>query len=252
MWNLIHKVRLFFSGYYYFLLLCLLLLFVFRPFTNNIYYVATWKFLLSTTIITSIFNADHHHSIRVLALTLFGPTIIFCWLDLLYPSPQFFILNAIATTLFLFICTSSILFDVILKARVTLETLRGVICAYFMIGFAFAYFFYLIEFILPGSYRLIGTSTNIYDNSFYLVQLLYFSFVTLLTIGFGDISPTGSLSQTITVLEGVIGQFYIAMLVARLVSVYSIYQDDHPKQAAYFKRSNKRKPTAPHHSPKKA
>jgi hypothetical protein len=52
--------------------------------------------------------------------------------------------------------------------------------------------------------------------------MLYFSFVTLLTIGYGDIIPVNDIAQTAVVFEGMIGQFYVAILVARLVSLYSL------------------------------
>lgn len=53
-------------------------------------------------------------------------------------------------------------------------------------------------------------------------DLLYFSFITLLTVGFGDIIAVKDTAQTAVVFEGMIGQFYVAILVARLVSLYSL------------------------------
>ncbi len=68
---------------------------------------------------------------------------------------------------------------------------------------------------------------------------MYFSFVTLLTIGYGDITPLQAISQTFVILEGIIGQFYIAILVARIVSVYSLMQDKE-LLAKVFKRVSKK------------
>jgi len=123
------------------------------------------------------------------------------------------------------LCTVSTLYDVIRRARVTLETLRGVVCAYFMIAFVFAYIYCLLEYLIPGSFHLLVKDTNFVTYSRNLSQLMYFSFITLLTIGFGDITATLDISQTAVVLEGIIGQFYIAILVAKIVSVYSISSD---------------------------
>src|SRR5262249_17894003 len=53
------------------------------------------------------------------------------------------------------------------------------------------------------------------------VQLIYFSFVTIATLGFGDISPRLPLAQMLVVLEAVLGQFYVAVVIAWLVSVYA-------------------------------
>jgi|JI9StandDraft_1071089.scaffolds.fasta_scaffold03133_10 voltage-gated potassium channel len=217
------KFRIFIAGYYHLLLLWLLALFIFRPFTHQVFYVGGWKLCLSLVILSSIFNIHHTPTVKTIASCLAVPAVILSWLDLAYPGPLFFISNAFVTALFLFICTISILYDVVLRAKVTLETLRGVICAYFMIAFAFAYSYYLVEYIFPNSFHLAGPPASIYDYAHYFSQFLYFSFGTLLAIGYGDITALKSVAQTLAILEGIIGQFYIAILVARIVSVYSFY-----------------------------
>ena len=70
--------------------------------------------------------------------------------------------------------------------------------------------------------------------------MMYFSFVTLITIGFGDITPLKDISQTVVILEGIVGQFYVAILVARIVSVYAFYADKELLAKA-LKKVNKKK-----------
>ena len=139
-----------------------------------------------------------------------------------YDNPIFLGCYLAFTALFIFICCSSIISRVILNAKVTLETLRGAICVYFMIAFGFAFTFYFIEFIVPGSFHLMSSSPDFYNHNHYISEMLYFSFVTLLSIGYGDIIATGDVAQTFAILEGIIGQFYVAILVARLVAVYTL------------------------------
>jgi voltage-gated potassium channel Kch len=94
-----------------------------------------------------------------------------------------------------------------------------------MVAFLFAYLFYLIEFIHPDSFYLISRTPTTFSYAEYLSELIYFSYITLLTVGFGDITPIKNLSQTFVVIEGIIGQFYIAILVARIVSIYALFSD---------------------------
>jgi voltage-gated potassium channel len=213
------------SGYYNYLLLFLVLLFAFRPYEQGIAYFAIWKFFFTCTFLTAIFNSKHHRGIKLIAIVLVIPTLTFSWLELVSPLKSLFILNVLCTIGFLGICTSSMLFNVILHAKVTLETLRGVVCGYFMVAFLFAYIYFLIEYLIPGSFHLIERDISFITYSRNLSSMMYFSFVTLLTIGFGDITPLLNLSQTGVVIEGIIGQFYIAILVARIVSVYSFLAD---------------------------
>ncbi|HEY4255275.1 MAG TPA: potassium channel family protein, partial [Chlamydiales bacterium] len=93
------------------------------------------------------------------------------------------------------------------------------------IAFLFAYVYYLIEFLVPETFHLANSSLSVFSYALYISQMLYFSFVTLLTIGYGDIVAAKGAGQTAAVLEGIIGQFYVAILVARLVSVYTFYGD---------------------------
>jgi hypothetical protein len=212
-------------GYYNYLLIFIIILFMFRPYDKGVEYLCFWKSFFTLTIFTAIFNCKHHRNVKISVIALAVPTLIFSWLELLYVSELTFTCNVLFTIGFLGVCTASILYDVILHAKVTIETLRGVVCAYFLIAFLFSYIYYLLEYFIPGSFRL-----PIYDVSFVtysrnLSEMMYFSFVTLLTLGFGDVTPTGDVSQTFVVIEGIIGQFYIAILVARIVSVYAFYAD---------------------------
>jgi voltage-gated potassium channel Kch len=187
--------------------------------------VGIWKLLLAGTILSSIFNCHHRPIIKWIASCLAVPSVVLSWVNFVHPSEILFAGNAICTVLFMFVSVGSILYDVVLRAHVTLETLRGVICAYFMVAFAFAYVYYLIESIFPGTFQFAQGEIPLASFTYYISEMLYFSFVTLLTIGYGDIVAIKDVGQTATVLEGVIGQFYVAILVARLVSVYSFYSD---------------------------
>lgn len=220
-----HFIKNFSSGYYNVLLLFLVLLFIFRPYERSDYYLAIWKFFLTGTLLSAIFNCNHNHKIKILTSILAVPTVIFSWLNLNQPTEWLFVANTACTIAFMGISTTSILFDVVLRAQVTLETLRGVICAYFMVAFAFAYVYYLIEYLSPGSFYFSYRQVSIFSYTHFISEMLYFSFVTLLTIGYGDITAFKDVAQTAAVIEGIIGQFYVAILVARLVSVYSFYSD---------------------------
>lgn len=215
----------YFSGYYSLLLISLFLLFVLRPYDRGFVYLAVWKACLTVVFFSSIFNCKHHRVIQILATVLGIPTFILTWVNLFDTNQNMLVINAVCTVLFISCVAASILYDVIMRAKVTLETLRGVICAYFMIAFAFGYMYYLVEVILPGTISFTGRTVPIQIFTHYLSEMLYFSFVTLLTIGYGDITAVQDTGQTIAVIEGIIGQFYIAILVARIVSVYSFYSD---------------------------
>jgi hypothetical protein len=155
------------------------------------------------------------------------PVVVLSWLTRTV-EPDYFIIisNAFLTIVFMAICTGSILYDVVLRAKVTLETLKGVICAYFLVAFAFAYIYVLIEYIVPGTFHFSNRSVLPEFFTQFLSEMLYYSFITLLAIGYGDITAVRDIGQTASVIEGIFGQFYIAILVSRLVGVYSMYSNE--------------------------
>lgn len=239
--NVRHFFHRFFSGYYNLLLILITLLVIFRPYGAQIVHLAVWQLLLTCTLLSAIFNANHTRKVKILVTVLACPTVLLCWANLFHPVGIIFIGNIIFIVIFMTICSASVISNVVVRARVTLETLRGVVGAYFMVAILFAYIYYLIEFITPGSFLIPHQATNIFSYAEDLSELIYFSFITLLTIGYGDVVPLKSYSQTAVIIEGIIGQFYIAILVARIVSVYTFSADKKLLQTIQQEKGLKKK-----------
>jgi hypothetical protein len=119
-----------------------------------------------------------------------------------------------AMLFFLLAHTYSALKQVITPKEVTLNQIVGSICVYLLFGLSFA-FIYLIQLELFNN-PFNGLEHKPWlDNLF---EVIYFSFITLTTVGFGDISPTLAIPKFFVFLEAVTGSFYLAILVASLVS----------------------------------
>jgi hypothetical protein len=111
-----------------------------------------------------------------------------------------------------FAATSAVRFA--LRARVISgEQIYAALSAYLLAGLFFAMLHWSIESAWPGSYAEAGSETHTFD----LSTAIYFSFVTLATLGYGDVIPRGEVARGVAVLEAVGGQLYIAVTVARLV-----------------------------------
>ncbi len=97
--------------------------------------------------------------------------------------------------------------------RITHETVLGALCAYVLIGLLFA-FLYLAVHELRDEPFFAQPGEHVQS------EFLYFSFVALTTLGFGDLSPSVGLPQALTVLEALAGQIFLVTLVARLVTLW--------------------------------
>jgi voltage-gated potassium channel Kch len=107
---------------------------------------------------------------------------------------------------------------------VTGDTIRGAIIIYLFIGTLFSSIYILIEIIFPGSFLITNTAGKPITISLEDISRLfgYFSFVTLTTLGYGDIIPIKDLSRTMAWIEAFTGQIYLAVIIARLVGMYIV------------------------------
>ena len=103
------------------------------------------------------------------------------------------------------------------EKEVNSETLWAAVNVYVLIGLCFAFFYASVSLVEPDAF--IGTFMDqpLRDQ---VLSFVYFSFVTLTTLGYGDILPSGVMVATLTYLEALIGQLYVAIMIARLVGLY--------------------------------
>lgn len=123
-----------------------------------------------------------------------------------------------AMTLFLFWVCALLLRDIIVRSKsVSLELILGAVNIYLMVGIGFAFAYGLIEHLQPGSFTGLEQQINA---SIGVLPFLYFSFITLTTLGYGDITPLTPFGTTASFMEAMFGQLYLAIMVARLVGLY--------------------------------
>jgi len=116
---------------------------------------------------------------------------------------------------FLFLAGYYVLRAVIKAEVVSLDVVAGGVAVYLMLAVIWAIIFGVIEFYDPGSFTFTN-GTGLVDWN----QLLYFSLTTITTLGYGDIHPLTPLAQIWSTLEAATGLIYMAVLMARLVSLY--------------------------------
>ncbi len=119
--------------------------------------------------------------------------------------------------------TTLVLLSTLVHANeVSQDTIVGGICVYLLVGLFFAVTFMLMTELYPGAFIADGETIvrSATDSNTSATKLLYFSFVTLTTLGYGDITPGGDMGRMLSVAEALIGQLYLTIFVARLVALY--------------------------------
>jgi hypothetical protein len=115
--------------------------------------------------------------------------------------------------------------NLLLSGEIDINKIIGAICIYLLLGLNYSFFYLFINMAIPGSFHGLA-STDIGNQ---LSELVYYSFVTMTTLGYGDLTPVKPLARTVAYLEAVVGQFYVAVLVAWLVGMYLSGKDQNQK-----------------------
>jgi hypothetical protein len=118
---------------------------------------------------------------------------------------------------------------VLRSPRITADTIFAAVVAFQLLALAFAVLYHAIAAIAPHSFAFSQGAPGD-EHEGLLVQLIYFSFVTIATLGYGDIVPRAPLTQMIATVEATLGQFYIAVVIAWLVSVYAAQRSSSRQQ----------------------
>jgi voltage-gated potassium channel Kch len=135
----------------------------------------------------------------------------------------FFYLSMVTLSAFLVLSIWSALRQVVLGIEINANRLFGAVCVYLMIGVLWALMYGVLQTLDGNAFtgELRGESGD------WGRTWTYYSFVTLTTLGYGDILPVSTTARALAYTEAVIGIFYMAMLVAALVGSYAAANKDH-------------------------
>lgn len=100
------------------------------------------------------------------------------------------------------------------EKQVTMEVIKGGVAVYFLLGILWAFVYEIIYALDPNAIMESGAHEQFTD-------IFYFSFVTMTTLGYGDILPVSKTARVAAILESTFGPLYLAIFVARLVGLYS-------------------------------
>src|SRR5262249_45053124 len=131
------------------------------------------------------------------------------------PLIVFFHLTA---TLFFAFTVSVILQSIFKERTVSADSIYGAFCGYLLIGLSFGHVYCVLEVLSPGSFHGGGDfARRIQIEDWRFFDMTYYSLMTLTTVGYGDIIPGSQTARSLAASEAIIGQFYLAVLIAELI-----------------------------------
>ncbi len=159
-----------------------------------------------------------------IGLAIAVPAFLTTWLEHAQPSTGTAVANLVLGAAFLAFVAVVILRAVLEQLQVSSDTIYGGICVYLLLGLLWQTGFSLVELLQPGSFLLGGVPlSEVHAGASgpqHFPELMYFSYVTITTLGYGDIVPANSVARAMAVSESVVGQLFVAIFIARLVGLH--------------------------------
>ncbi len=202
------------------LLIALALFFICAPFVEEIKGgELIVSFLFSLVLVAGVLAVADRKRVLVIALVLAIPAIAGRWINNFRPDlvpPAVFLVGGLILIIFV---VGHLLRFVLRAPVVTTDVLCASISAYLMLGLMWTMAYWLVDQLTPGG--AFSFNTNAGTRSINGFNGFYFSFITLSTVGYGDITPVSKVARMLAAMEAMTGLLYVAVLIARLVSLYS-------------------------------
>lgn len=206
------------------LLIALLILLVVEPFvTQQTSTRVAFDVAVSVVLVVAIWAVARRRDLLVIGLLLGAPAFVARWAEYVVDTQWLAGLWPLLTIAFFTFTVIVLLRQVIHDTTVTLDTIAGAICAYLLLSAIWALVFLLIELSHPGSFQVNGHPFDapLLIGGSRVPDFIYLSLITLSTVGYGDIVPVTRPARMLAALEGVIGQLYLAVLIARLIGLHA-------------------------------
>jgi hypothetical protein len=205
-----------FKDRFLFLLISILCLLILAPLFKGFIGIRILMDIFFTSIlISAVYAVSKKKYILLVAALLALPMLVSIWSDKFVKVPSLILVGDCFGILFMAFMVIVILSFIFREQEVTGNVIYGAIVVYLLIAIMWAFVFSVMESINPGSFAIGEGQIEVGRPLF-----IYYSFVTITTLGYGDITPITALANSFSFLEAVIGQIYLVVLVARLVGIH--------------------------------
>ena len=206
-------------GNFFYLLVSLLLLILVTPVLTDLTVLPAGVVRavgFSTVLAVGVWSLQGSRRSFLIGMFLAVVGIVVSLAATLFELRAYELLSMLAFVAFLIVAIIEALRKVIWSQVINANRVTGAVCVYLMLGLLWGAFYSVLHTISPDAFRLPAGEVNVVTTSTWN----YYSFVTLTTLGYGEIVPVSATARTLAFAEAVTGQLYVAILVAGLVGAY--------------------------------
>ena len=176
------------------------------------------QILFALVLVSGLTATTHSRVTRAAGIAVFAASIALYWIDYFVPRAGLRLATALGRLAAVVLVTVLVTRHVVRReGSITIHRIEGAVAVYLLLGLTWAGMYEIIQDVWPGAFRF---SDPVPDTRIDVAtSLAYYSFVTLTTMGYGDITPVHPVARSAAILEALVGQLFPAILIARLVSM---------------------------------
>ena len=207
------------QGNFIYMLIGLLLLVLVGPAISQLFpessgIITSLGFL--SVMVVGVWSLNTHNKWFVVAICLMVTGLVTSGINFFIQSTNIYLFGLFITFMFCILSMIIAMKHIIFSGSVTINKIVGSVCIYMLLGIVWALLYVFLDVIDPGAFEGLSLDFDHRDTWNYI----YYSFVTLTTLGYGDISPVNQYARALAYIEAICGQIYIAVLVASLVGAH--------------------------------
>ncbi len=181
---------------------------------ESAYLRIAFNLVLTVIFVAGLLVVARNKTLAWLATLLAVPMWLYIWSGYFNMNwPQLELVGKVSGIVYFGLIAGRIIRFVFATRNVTWEVISAALVGYLLLGTMWGFCYAVIEHNMAGAFKL-PTNAGHGSSSFF-----YYSFITLTTVGYGDITPVSGMARSFSMLEGIVGQCYMAVLVARLVGL---------------------------------
>jgi len=166
-------------------------------------------------LVSGVYVASKKICRTIIAALLALPTIMFIWINHFVNIPYFVLVGDCFGILFMAFTAITVLSFIFREKHVSINVIYSSIVVYLLIAVMWSFVYSAMESVHPGSFKIAKEQIEVGRYLF-----VYYSFVTITSLGYVDMSPITAQANSFSILEAVTGQIYLVVLVARLVGMH--------------------------------
>ncbi len=175
--------------------------------------------LLTLVLVSGVLAVGRSRRTLVWAAVLVAPAVVGRWMNHFLPELAPAEISLVAGLVFVVFLVVQFLRFILRAPRVNAEVMYAGISVYLLLGLSWMFAYQLVARLVPGAFAFsTGPASGQTMDGF---TAYYFSFVTLTTVGYGDITPVTNGARALAAMEAMTGTLYVAVLISRLVALYS-------------------------------